>query len=511
MNCKWFQRLSSISEHTVKLLLIAVEVLLLLLSIMRTSVVSDYEEVTTYLIDKPFLHIGVLLAVAVLIALVRYFIKDSLSETFLKWTCWILFGLNLIFSLYLIYNTQFQPLGDSSILWKIACNMNNDYYWDFYYLGYAERHFNQMGALFFLKSLVKIAGDENQFILQVINVFALGILFLSLRSIAKKLFGRKTADATMILCTIFLPLSLYVVFTYFNLISWALIALGVQQEISYFSSGRKRNIVGMVIAMFFAILLKSFSWIAFIAMVIYACFEGFRKKKILPLCGLVGTALLILIANTAMTQKVLSKTGATELRTMPAIGYVAMGMQESYMAPGWYNGVHDRTYMELEGHEILMKEAFSEMIQMRIKEFKADSGYMALFYYQKTASQWNNPSFQGFWFGEISTPEVPVPEWIQSLYTGNIRNRLNSFLNYLLTVIHAGILLWLILSYKEIRLKHLLFGIYFLGGFIFLLLWEAKCQYALGFFLFMIPYAASGYKALYGKINCLFHKYNMLK
>ncbi len=500
MNTKWFPRLTSISENVVKLLLVAVEVLLLLLSIMRTSVVSDYEEVSDYLIDKPLNHILVLLLLCAGFLLIKYFVKNDILNKTLKWTAIILFPVNLILALVLVLNTQFQPLGDSSILWEIACKMHNGYYWDFQYLGYAERHFNQMGALFFLKFLVGLAGEENQFILQIFNVVALGILQLSLRGIAKRLFGETVANATLVLSILFFPVSLYVVFTYFNLISWALIAVGFLQEIAYFQTGKKPYLLGLLTAMFFAILLKSFSWIALIAMLIYACYEGIRKKMFLPIVSILAVVVLITISNAAMKHTVLDKTDGETLRTMPALGYVAMGMQESYMAPGWYNGVHDRTYSELQGHKVLMNEAFTSMIRERALEFRNNPGYMTHFYYLKTASQWNNPSFQGFWFGEISTPDVTVPEWIQSLYTGNIRPHLDRYLNYLLTVIHAGILLWLTFCWRNINLRQLLSGIYFLGGFIFLIFWEAKCQYALGFFLFLIPYCISGYRAFINKL-----------
>ena len=501
---KWFRQFTAISENIVKLLLLAVEVFLLLLSIMRTSIVSGYEEHTDYAVDSPFRHILLVLIVGILvfaagkIVMSQHLkIKPCTLKVIIKWTAIILFVVNLLMALYLVQNTQFKPLGDSSILWDIACQMHEGNYTAFQYLGYAERHFNQMGALFFLKALVGLVGTENQIVLQFINVAALGIFQLSIRKIGSQLFGETVGNLTLIACVLFFPLSLYVVFTYFNLISWALIALGMQQEISLFQTGRKRHLVIMVLAVFLAVQLKSFSWIAVIAMVIYGCYRGLRKKQFMVLLGMLAVMLLVTLANTGMKRVILSETGAKELRTMPALGYVAMGMQESYMAPGWYNGVHDRTYLECEGKEVLMKDTFAQMIRDRVQEFKQDPGYAAWFYYQKQASQWNNPSFQGFWFGEISDAMVPVPDWIHSMYTGSIRVKLNNYLNYLLTLIHTGVLLCLVLGFRDIRLKHLLPGIYFLGGFVFLIFWEAKCQYTLGFFIFLLAYCAYGYVQLY--------------
>ncbi len=504
MASKWFGRFTTVSENIVKLLLLAVEVFLLLLSIFRTSIVSGYEEHTDYIIDSPLRHILLVLIVGIIVfAVGKLFelqqlkIKPGTLKLVIKWTASILFVVNLLMALYLVQNTQFEPLGDSSILWDIACQLHEGNYTDFQYLGYAERHFNQMGALFFLKGLVGLVGAENQIVLQFINVAALGIFQFCLKKISSQLFGETVGNLTLIACVLFFPLSLYVVFTYFNLISWALIALGMQQEISLFQTGRKRHLVIMVLAVFLAVQLKAFSWIAVIAMIIYGCYEGLRKKQFMALWGVLVAILLVTFANIGMKSKVLSETGAKELRTMPTLGYVAMGMQESYMAPGWYNGVHDRTYLECEGKEALMKDTFAEMIRYRFQEFRQDPGYAAWFYYHKMASQWNNPSFQGFWFGEISDARVPVPDWIQSMYTGSIRVKLNNYLNYLMTLIHTGVLLWLVLGFRDIRLKHLLPGIYFLGGFVFLVFWEAKCQYTLGFFIFLFAYCACGYVRLY--------------
>ena len=514
MASKWFRQFTTVSENIVKLLLLAVEVFLLLLSIMRTSIVSEYEEHSDYAIDNPLRHILVMIIVGIIVftvsklfTLQQLKIETCTLKAIIKWTALVLFAANLLMALYLVQNTQFEPLGDASILWDIACRMQEGNYTDFQYLGYAERHFNQMGALFFLKALVRLVGAENQIVLQFINIAALGIFQLCLRKISSQLFGETVGNLTLISCVLFFPLSLYVVFTYFNLISWTLIALGMLQEISFFRTGRKRHLVIMVLSVFLAVQLKSFSWIAVIAMIIYGCYEGLRKKQFMALLGMIAAILLVTFANVGMKSNVLSETGAKELRTMPALGYVAMGMQESYMAPGWYNGVHDRTYLECEGKEVLMKDTFTEMIGDRVQEFLQDPGYAAWFYYHKMASQWNNPSFQGFWFGEISDAKVAVQDWIQSMYTGLIRVKLNNYLNYLLTLIHTGVLLWLVLGFRDIRLKHLLPGIYFLGGFVFLVFWEAKCQYTLGFFIFLLAYCAYGYVRLYRLFSNIKSKY----
>lgn len=516
----------SFSEGCVRLLLFLTVGLLLGMSIFRTSVVSGYEEHTDYLVDSLGSHLCVLAGLVVIIILLKVCqltrrsknanpdsckkADTSESNRLLKWCAYAALLGNLCLAWYWVLHTQFQPLGDAQILWNIAHEMLKGNYSSFQYLGYAERHFNQTGMLFFLKWLMGIVGYENQLVLQFINVGALGLLQFFQMKIAKELFGETVGYGTGILCILFFSVSLYVVFTYSNLLSWALIAGAFYGELRFLNTGKKRFCLLMAGMLVIAVLLKSFSWIAVIAMgivAVYACLDNIAFPKILfasakenylfLLGMIVLSVVMILCCNQLMNHIISQKTGESERRTMPALGYVAMGMQESYMAPGWYNGIHDVTYQESEGIKEVMIPVFQDMIAYRKEEFKQNPGYMAWFYYHKTASQWNNPSFQGFWFGEISEAQTTVPQWISSVYQGELRQKLDWYLNELHMLILLGILLCLCLNRKKMGIKELLPGIYFFGGFLFLLFWEAKCQYTLGFFLALLPYSAAGYASLF--------------
>jgi hypothetical protein len=48
-------------------------------------------------------------------------------------------------------------------------------------------------------------------------------------------------------------------------------------------------------------------------------------------------------------------------------------------------------------------------------------------------------------------------------------------------------------AFRQIRMEDLYFAVPFIGAILFhLLLWEAKAQYAITFFIFLVPYAAAG-------------------
>lgn len=128
---------------------------------------------------------------------------------------------NLCLAWYWVLHTQLKPLGDAQIPWNIAKEMLDGNYSSFQYLGYGERHFNQTGMLFFLKWLMEIVGYENQLVLQFINVGALGLLQFFQMNTQKNCSKKQSDTAQEFLCILFFPVSLYVVFTYSNLLSWA--------------------------------------------------------------------------------------------------------------------------------------------------------------------------------------------------------------------------------------------------------------------------------------------------
>ena len=51
----------------------------------------------------------------------------------------------------------------------------------------------------------------------------------------------------------------------------------------------------------------------------------------------------------------------------------------------------------------------------------------------------------------------------------------------------------MIIRFKRNDIKQLTFAIIFIGGFLFHLIWEAKCQYTITYFVLLIPYSVKGY------------------
>lgn len=74
-----------------------------------------------------------------------------------------------------------------------------------------------------------------------------------------------------------------------------------------------------------------------------------------------------------------------------------------------------------------------------------------------------------------------------------------------------GVLVFVLFDIKNCSIEHLIFAIIFIGGFVFHLFWEAKCQYTITYFVLLIPYAAKGYKIAQEKMFFIISNYKKIK
>ena len=75
-------------------------------------------------------------------------------------------------------------------------------------------------------------------------------------------------------------------------------------------------------------------------------------------------------------------------------------------------------------------------------------------------------------------------------------NVLVQYMDTMETIIFFGTLIYIVINFKKIKFKEMFFAIVFIGGFIFHIIWEAKCQYTITYFILIIPYAVKGYSTL---------------
>lgn len=181
---------------------------------------------------------------------------------------------------------------------------------------------------------------------------------------------------------------------------------------------------------------------------------------------------------------------------VPKAAFVAMGLQEGPYAPGWYNFYNLSVFMESGYDTDAAAQIAREDIGRSLREFGSDPGRAVQFFYKKTASMWNNPTYQSFWVVTTRTNELGTQPLLQSVFEGRIKDALTSYMNLYQSLVFTGAFCGVALRLRKIQRGQLMFATIFIGMFLFHLVWEAKSQYAVTYFVFLIPYAAAGLHTL---------------
>ena len=311
----------------------------------------------------------------------------------------------------------------------------------------------------------------------------------------------------LVLLLLFIPYSMYITFVYGNLIGFTLSSFAILLQAKYFKSEKIWYVFVMPICMFAAIFLKQNYIIILIAMIILFITQMIFKKKVKYTIPVILLILSYVLVNPTTDILMRSVTGLETSTGTPSQSYIAMGMQEGDCAPGWINNYNIRVYQYNDFNTEKAKQASNENIKQSLNNFKNNPNYALKFYSQKIASQWNNPTFQCIWINQGRKPESEYSHIEKSVLCDGVLSKvITQYSNILQTIILFGTMLFVIIDFKKIKLTELIFAIIFIGGFIFHIIWEAKCQYTLPYFVLIIPYSVIGYY----KFACKFELKNVV-
>ena len=229
-----------------------------------------------------------------------------------------------------------------------------------------------------------------------------------------------------------------------------------------------------------------------------------KKKSAIFLVGLLSATICLSNGVKLHTEQITEKKISTGV---PTLAWVAMGMQEGYMAYGWHNQYNEDVYRANDCNTEQTNAQVKEDLVVRMKEFLSNPAYTVKFFYQKTLSQWNNPTFECFWINDLTKRqsdgiEVKNVAGVFKSVLGEPGNPLlREYCNLYQTLILAGVCIWIFWGRKELKVEQLLLATIFVGGFVFHFFWEAKCQYVMPYFVLLIPYAIKGYQYLLGALE----------
>lgn len=347
-------------------------------------------------------------------------------------------------------------------------------------------------------------------IIKCINVgWACALIFFLYKSVQLLFKDDRTDCIFLVMAGANLPLIFYTSFVYGEIPSFACFCIGLWALLRFLgggpviaSPGRLAALAGLMTVSFTAsVMLRKNSLILVIAAVLVLLFQWLKTGR----HTLFLTALLCLCCSLAVLpfiQKCYEARSQSTLSSgVPAMSYVAMGMQESSRGNGWYNAFNFDTYQESGMDKAAASALSRQAIGERLSYFKEHPGYAARFYLDKFLSQWADGTY-ACRQATLATFGGRSP-FFQQVYEGRYSPVLIFLCNTYQNILYAGAALFCFFALKKktrslfrnLPIYLCLIGVF--GGFLFHMVWEANSRYIFPYGLLLLPYAAYGISRLF--------------
>lgn len=358
-----------------------------------------------------------------------------------------------------------------------------------------------IGTVIFIFML--IFGENYQLAFQLANVFCAAVMLYYLAHITDLLFKSRGASVLvrllLMLCT---PVFLCCTLLYGNIISPMFCVMALFYALG--ASSKKHGYLLAVICMAFGYLCKPNALIFAIGIAIYLVFQAIARRKVLPVATAVCIFAAMWLSGEGMLNIYENVSGYDLHSGMPKTAWIAMGLQEGPLAPGWFNSYTDSIYIANGGDEAEISAEAMSSIKSSVKNFVQSPGYTLRFFGQKAIIQWCEPTYSGFW---VSAPDVVHGEdgglraIITLLYFGQLHDIAVFLMDTVQLLFYGGAAYCIWRNFKRLTIAQLTPAIIILGGVAYHLLSESKCLYALPYYVLFVPYAAFGIYTLCGDIG----------
>lgn len=364
--------------------------------------------------------------------------------------------------------------------------------------GYLGIYPQQKGLVFIYMNLYHIFGDRLFTVMKWFHlVYPQMILYAGYGVLEEDGINAFSRSLYCILIATCLPLYLYLPYMYGDLGTVAFCFGMTYFAIRFMRTRKIWFFIPMCLCSAMAIILRMQSWIFMIAIAIVLLLLSISNKRAI----FVVAALLILTSaysGSYLIEKHFDRvSGYGSVEGVPAIAWVAMGLQTTNGDPGVYNrynqGTFESTDFDAEKTAVIAKEDARESFKYLMKNFSSEGRE---FFVTKLRQEWTNPDFGGYFetsgdWSELSgnSPE-DAPEWLRSLYYGEYYDlamkQANRYQSFVHVICFALALMMLFKRDKSVPFTVQLSFIYVIGGFIFFLFWENKSRYILPFFVSLI-------------------------
>lgn len=462
------------------------------------SMNNEAGELVEIYADNIFLNILLLiLFVSSLYLLYRHCVNFSLRKTELIMLALVfILGIAFIISVKLSapwYSDSYQLLYAAERAASGDFNAIDAYFYRFpFQLGYvlyAEIMFRLMGSL-----LPGMPAGYYRLALQGINLLWLLVSYHAMIQLCSQLFkDRRIQIFTIILLVFCLPPVLSCTFLYGILPGFALGAMAMWMFAAFLQ--QRRWWQGLLCSVFLGLAVAiKLNYMIFAVAICIIWFIDFLKNR-----GIKSLVCMILVIASVSTldgapQSLYERrSGKNFGQGIPMLAWVAMGMSEGYAGPGWYKEDNTvKVFMETGMDAQATEENAIEVIQDRVAYFSVNPGNAWDFFWEKLRSQWNEPTYESLWINQVQ-PSYGEKGRLYEWFCGDDNRLTITYMNQYQQLIFLGTLLACIYLLKKRDINQCLLLLALLGGILYHLISEAKSQYALPYFILMVPMAAYGF------------------
>lgn len=369
---------------------------------------------------------------------------------------------------------------------------------------YFSRVSYQLGICLPLEGLARLLpGFDLNLLMQALNCVISAALMALLCGLAGGLSGdARTSGAAALLYMAFVPMLLFNMFVYGVLPMLLLCVLAMRCFARCARTGERRFGVLYALLIGAAAALKPNAMIVMLALLICAAVHALQRKDgFLLLCAALSAVLCFALPAGVIRLYEL-RAGVTLAPDTGMLLRLAMGMQDSMIAAGWYNGVIEE-YWPLSVTPEMEKAAALEMLAARLRVFAADPAGAWAFFKEKCLTQWAEPSYDILWYGAVCGKSGRFNGLAHAIFRDGspVRALLAGYMNIFQQAAYVLALIGTCGMIKEKRIEavQLMLPVTVLGGFLYHMLFEAKSQYIYPYMLLLLPLAAAGMDLLAGR------------
>lgn len=505
-NKKW---LENILTNSVKIIFLIIIFYLIVVSICYSCSVNIYET-TIYSVDSVLKNMLIILSVILICkGIVELRVKSGekikriFSPIVIKKIVFVVIILWTLTSLIWILSTQLQPRADQYFVLDAASRIANGDMTPFDKGNYIHIYPNQSGIILFFNICVLVLGNYNYIAIQILNVLAILISYYFIYKSYEILFyskkEEKPIEKSLIILSLFffIQMIFYTTFVYGNFFGLMFSVIAIYFELSFIKKEKVSKLIISFLSIIVASLIKMNYLITMIAMIILLLYEAIINEKYKYIIYSICLVALYLLGNKLVrfTMEEISNKELTD--GIPMLAWVEMSLQDGGYSSGWFNGYVVNVFVENNYNTILTKVQVKEDFRNTLNQHMSNPNRFITYMNRKVISQWTNPTFQCFWINQNRRTNLDVPNWSENIIKQKgMYNVLVQYMDIMETIILFGTLIYIVINFKNIKFKEMFFAIVFIGGFIFHIIWEAKCQYTITYFILIIPYAVKGYSTL---------------